>query len=263
MPQGELLTIMMAGLAVAALHAALPTHWLPFVLAARAQGWSAARLLAVNLTAGAGHVAFTALLGGLVVWAGMAVPEEWADLVPRLAAALLIAIGAFALWRDWKGRDPHMLGHHHAASCHHQLPAGMIEAGGSHQGHDHGHGHGHGHGHDNDHGHGHGHHHGAAAVMQPARSEWATIGALFGLLTLSPCESFLPLYLAGAPAGWTGFAVLTGTLAAGTVIGMSALTMLAHFSLARLRLAALEKHEGRIVGALLIGLGFWMLAAGH
>ena len=245
MPQNELLTIVIAGLAVAALHAALPTHWLPFVLAARTQGWSVGRLLAVNLTAGAGHVAFTALLGGLIVWAGMALPEDWIDTVPRAAAVILMALGLFAIWRDWRGRDPHMIGHHHAASCHHALPAGLTEPGDKH------------------HGHGHHHHNGGVAVMRPARGEWATVAALFGLLTLSPCESFLPLYLAGAPAGWAGFAILTATLAVGTVMGMGVLTLLAHLGLARLRLAALERHEGRIVGTVLVGLGLWMLAAGH
>ena len=34
-----------SGLAVAFIHAAIPTHWLPFIVVARAQGWSRGRTL--------------------------------------------------------------------------------------------------------------------------------------------------------------------------------------------------------------------------
>ena len=59
------------GLAIAFLHAALPTHWLPFVLVGRARGWSRRRTLFVAAFAGLGHVACTVALGALVLAAGM------------------------------------------------------------------------------------------------------------------------------------------------------------------------------------------------
>jgi hypothetical protein len=56
-------SIAVTGFAVAFLHAALPTHWLPFVLVGRAQKWSAGRTLGVTLLAGLGHVGLTIAAG--------------------------------------------------------------------------------------------------------------------------------------------------------------------------------------------------------
>ena len=45
MSSAFLLTLTATGFSVAALHAALPTHWLPFVVIGRARGWSRRRTL--------------------------------------------------------------------------------------------------------------------------------------------------------------------------------------------------------------------------
>ena len=43
--QPVLLSLLGGGFAAAFLHAALPTHWLPFVLVGRAQSWRTSRTL--------------------------------------------------------------------------------------------------------------------------------------------------------------------------------------------------------------------------
>lgn len=96
------------GLITALLHAALPTHWLPFVLVARAQGWSAARLSFVTGLAALAHIASTALVGLLIVGAGLAL-ESWVQgLAPRLAAACLAVFGLYYLMRA--ARQPALAG---------------------------------------------------------------------------------------------------------------------------------------------------------
>ena len=50
--QPVLLSLVGGGFAAAFLHAALPTHWLPFVLVGRAQRWSLARNMAAVTAAG-------------------------------------------------------------------------------------------------------------------------------------------------------------------------------------------------------------------
>ena len=67
--QTMLLSLLGAGFATAFLHAALPTHWLPFALVGRAQRWSANQVLAVVAVAGLAHVAVTAAVGSLIVMA--------------------------------------------------------------------------------------------------------------------------------------------------------------------------------------------------
>jgi len=69
-------TIAATGFSVAFFHAAIPTHWLPFVLTARVQQWSKARTLAITTLAGLGHVLFTAALGLLVAWGGIKLSDK-------------------------------------------------------------------------------------------------------------------------------------------------------------------------------------------
>ena len=79
--QPVLISLLGGGFVAAFLHAALPTHWLPFVLVGRAQRWSLTRVMTVAVTAG---LALNAWIGGLL---------------PHLSAALLFIFGAFYLAR--------------------------------------------------------------------------------------------------------------------------------------------------------------------
>jgi hypothetical protein len=64
MKDAVLITLIVTGFTVAFLHAAIPTHWLPFVVAARAQRWNLAKTLVVTGVAGSGHVLSTTALVG-------------------------------------------------------------------------------------------------------------------------------------------------------------------------------------------------------
>ena len=92
-----LLSLIGGGFAAAFLHAALPTHWLPFVLVGRAQKWSLPRVLAAVTTAGLAHIVTTAVVGGLIVAAGVALEQWVTGLLPHLSAILLFAFGGFYL----------------------------------------------------------------------------------------------------------------------------------------------------------------------
>ncbi len=81
------------------------------------------------------------------------------------------------------------------------------------------------------------------------------ITGLLAALTFSPCEGFLPVFVAGAKFGWSGFAVLCATLAVATLTGMLLLTWLTLLGFGQARFARFEKHEGKILGGLLIALG--------
>ncbi|KAK0332207.1 hypothetical protein LTR94_025836 [Friedmanniomyces endolithicus] len=95
--QSVLLSLLGGGFVAAFLHAALPTHWLPFTLVGRAQGWRASRVLAAVTIAGLAHIATTAVVGGLIVAAGLALDQWVSGLLPHLAAVLLFLFGAFYL----------------------------------------------------------------------------------------------------------------------------------------------------------------------
>ena len=71
MNQPLLLSILAAGFTVAFFHTAIPTHWLPFALTGRAQGWSRTKTLTITGFAALGHTGFTTFLGVLVALLGM------------------------------------------------------------------------------------------------------------------------------------------------------------------------------------------------
>ncbi|MBU1347797.1 MAG: hypothetical protein KKA16_12735 [Alphaproteobacteria bacterium] len=98
--QPVLLSLLGGGFAAAFLHAALPTHWLPFVLVGRAQRWTLTRSLLAVTAAGLAHIATTALVGSLIVAAGMALDAWVAGLLPHLSAVLLFGFGGFYLIRS-------------------------------------------------------------------------------------------------------------------------------------------------------------------
>ena len=99
LPQPVLLSLLGIGFATAFLHAALPTHWLPFVLVGRGQRWTLPQVLGAVTAAGLAHIVSTAAVGGLIVAAGLAMDQWVAGLLPWLSASLLFLFGAFYLAR--------------------------------------------------------------------------------------------------------------------------------------------------------------------
>ena len=234
MTTGLFMVIAITGFTVAFLHAAIPTHWLPFVVAARAQHWNSAKTLVVTGIAGSGHVLFTTA----------------SRIFPLIAGGALIAVGLFYLVLQFKGSHGHLR---------------LFGASGHHQHHDDAHLHGH-HAHDDLDRH---HHHEHDEIEKiehqwsRPRSDWAVIAGLVALLTFSPCEAFLPVFLTGAKYGWFGFALLSAILAIATVAGMIVFTWLTLLGLQRLRFKAIEKYEPITVGVVFCLLGLIIILFEH
>ena len=232
-----LTTLAATGFTVAFLHAAIPTHWLPFVLVARARGWTHGKTLAVAVTAGLGHVALTSLLGLAIAWLGVQLDEHFGELFPKVAGGVLLAIAAWFFWRQMRGG----VLHHHAGGAHRESEQC---------------------GHEGEHS-----HMEAELKDSPIASrragDWAAISGLFMMLTLSPCEGFLPVYLSGVAYGWTGFFVLSGILAVGTLAGMLLFTTLTLIGFAKLPLQKLERYEAALLGVIFAVLGLMMLFLEH
>ncbi|MFZ5668316.1 MAG: hypothetical protein ACOY4K_02385 [Pseudomonadota bacterium] len=98
------LPMALGGFAVALLHTALPTHWLPFVLVGRGQGWRLGRVLTAAGVAAVGHILATTAVAGLILAVGRYV-ERWIQGALHYAAAgLLLAFGVFYLARAFQRR---------------------------------------------------------------------------------------------------------------------------------------------------------------
>ena len=237
MNQAILTTIALTGFAVAFFHAAIPTHWLPFVLTSRVQRWNASKTIAVTALAGTGHVLVTAALGLAITLFGSALSETIGAWFPRIAGGALLLFGLYYLVRQMIGK-----GHVHFHYPHEHL-------------HEHPHDHARGHDHDLEHGHD---HHDEPCQARPT-SDRAAILSLLAFLTFSPCEGFVPFYVSGIRYGWGGFAVLTAVLSVATVAGMVLFTSLTLAGLSKLKLGALEKYESVLMGVLLCAVGILII----
>ena len=244
MNQAVLTTIALTGFGVAFFHAAIPTHWLPFVLTARVQRWNASKTIAVTALAGTGHVLVTAALGVAITLFGTALSEKVGAWFPRIAGGALLLFGLYYLVRQLIGK-----GHVHFHYPHEHL-------------HEHGvpHEHSHKHDHAHDHEPGHQHHdeHGHDCRAHPT-SDRAAILSLLAFLTFSPCEGFVPFYVSGIRYGWAGFAVLTAVLSLATVAGMVLFTSLTLAGLSKIKLGLLEKYESVLMGVLLCAVGILII----
>src|ERR1700736_5195677 len=104
MNQAILTTIAATGFGIAFFHAAIPTHWLPFVLTSRVQRWSRTKTIAVTALAGTGHVAVTALLGLCITWFGLVLNKSIGNWLPRIAGGALLLFGFYYVFRQVTGK---------------------------------------------------------------------------------------------------------------------------------------------------------------
>ena len=227
-----LTSIAVTGFTIAFLHAAIPTHWLPFALVARARGWGRAKTLAVTLAAGLGHVAVTTALGLAIAWFGYELDERLGRFFPWIIGLAMIAVGLFFLYRQWHGGG---LRHHHVPGGHHRASEACAEEKSEHLHME--------------------HEIEESELVSDRRSDWGVIGGLFLMLTLSPCEGFLPVYASGVRFGWHGFIVLSLILAVGALAAMTLFTWLALTGLERANVKALERWESGLLGGLFCVLG--------
>ena len=109
MNQAVFTTIAVTGFTIAFLHAAIHTHWLPFVLTARVQKWNRSKTLLITALAGSGHVLFTAILGFLVAWCGIALSDKIGRWFPFIAGGALVAFGLYYVIQQLRGK-----GHSHS-----------------------------------------------------------------------------------------------------------------------------------------------------
>ena len=197
------------GVVVSFAHTVLPTHWAPFVLTARARGWTSARLLAVAVAGALAHTLSTAVIGALAVAVGLVASAAFGALFETVAGAGLLLMGAAIVAQAFRA----------------------------------------------------GHVHGQARAPRPSQTDRAAVTGLIVLMLVSPCEVALPVYLSAARYGWAGFCVLTAGVAAGTASGMLLAVFAARAGLERFRTDRWERYEGVALGAALMLLGVWILAA--
>ncbi len=232
-PPNSVSTLLLGAVSIAAMHALIPSHWLSFAVIGRSQKWSIRRTLLVTLMAGGGHVLLTVLLGLGVAGAGKTLQRALPPPLEHAATSvLLIGLGLYSLIPALRGREG-CPNHDHVHLPHPEtnFPPENETAK-------------------------------LLAVEKTHRSKMArfgenptVIGALVLGMTLSPCLDLLSVYVAAASLSWPLLLAVSGLLALTTLSLMFFLVWLTLLGLQRLNLAWLDRHEGAVMGTLLIVLG--------
>jgi sulfite exporter TauE/SafE len=221
-PELVALTILAASIGVG--HTLLgPDHYLPFVVLARARGWSKATTVLVTTLCGLGHVGSSIVLGTIGIALGVAVARVEGIESTRgdVAAWLLTAFGlVYMVWGIRRAARHRTHSHVHAHSG----------------------GETHVHVHDHERAHLHPHDQGAAA---PALTPWV----LFTIFVFGPCEPLIPIlmYPAAAESAF-GVALVAGVFGAATILTMLAIVLLLSFGLSRLPTRGLERYSHALAG---------------
>jgi len=198
-------TIFLALIAVTAVHALMPTHWLSFVLVARAQRWSRAKMIEVVLLSGLGHVTTTTLVGLAAAALGKELHLRSEKLGTPLPALILLAFGLYYLVVGWRRE-----GHRHCAHDHSEDP-----------------------------------------IMADKVAAWA----LFLEMTLSPCETLVPIFFASGSLPWGTLVAMAIIMSLATVGAMCALAFVGYTGYQKLTFPWLEHNERLILGLIMILLG--------
>lgn len=227
-------SLLAAAFGVGVVHTLLgPDHYLPFIMLAKARGWTRLRTVAVTAACGLGHIASSVILGGLGIAFGLAIGsiEDLESGRGPLAAWALVAFGAaYALWglrqafRRRKGIEAHTHG-------------------------DEVHIHSHGH-------HPHGHEHRSVGAT-------TTFWTLFIIFVLGPCEPLIPLFALPASQGRWDVAVMTAAVfGVATLASMIGATLAGLQGLKLLNLGPLERWSHVIAGCVIAAAGLSVIYLG-
>lgn len=228
-------SLILSASAVALIHTLLgPDHYLPFVMLARARGWSRGRAAVITTVCGVGHVLSSVLLGGIGVTLGVAVARLEQTEVGRgsLAAWALVAFGlAYGAWgarkglRRARGIDPHAHGGRVHVHSHGNRPHG----------------------------------HSGSAGLGSATTFWT----LFAIFVLGPCEPLIPLFMLPASRGrWVLALVTAAVFGVVTVATMTTLTLAGLAGMRQLRIDALARWDHALAGGVIAASGFAVIFLG-
>ena len=231
---GMSLSLLAAAFGVGLVHTLLgPDHYLPFIMLAKARGWSRMRTVLVTAACGVGHIASSIVLGGLGIAFGLAIAQVESVETGRgpLAAWVLVAFGAaYALWglrhalRKRKGIEAHVHGDEVHIHSHGLNP--------------------------------HGHEHKKVGAN-------TTFWALFIIFVLGPCEPLIPLFALPASQGRWGVAALTALVfGIATLVSMIGAVMAGYEGLKLVKLGPLERWSHVFAGCVIAAAGLSILYLG-
>jgi ABC-type nickel/cobalt efflux system permease component RcnA len=214
--------LLLTALAVGIVHTLTgPDHFVPFVMLARAGGWTLPRTMVVTTLCGLAHVSRSVVIGllGLAAGAAIAAVTSLEELRGNAAGYLLFGFGlAYTVWalrRAWRN-TPHTHLHVHADGIVHR----------------------HVHVHDTQHAHLHSDI-GSASDRHGRTTPWI----LFLIFVFGPCEPLIPILMyPAAKQSFVGTLAVTIAFGMATLLTMLLLVTLGYYSLAKWTNGALGRY---------------------
>lgn len=106
-------SIAVAAVTLASVHALAPDHWMPLAALARAQNWTMSRTARIAAACGFAHVTLSVVVGVIGLALGVRVFDQFGAELESVAGVVLIGCGAlYAIWGLRHARA-HLHGHHH------------------------------------------------------------------------------------------------------------------------------------------------------
>ena len=213
---------------IAALHALIPDHWMPFILVGRKQNWSTAKILSASALGAVSDAFLSVLLGLAAILAGEEAAHQLGHKLEgfeETGAWLLIGFGlAYATWAYLRSRksNPHF--HLHI----------------------------HGHAHD-----GHTHAHDELVMGK------ATLPALILVAGLSPCFVAVPMFMGTIGHGRAFQLGVIGLYLGVTVLCTAAVSWAALRIHREIQFPFLERHAETISGLVIALTGIALMLLGH
>ncbi len=120
--------LLLSGLSISLLHAAIPNHWLPIIAIGKRSNWTAGKTVRITVLAGSAHALSTILIGlglSLVGWQMAA----WVTIFSQVAApVLLIGLGLVFIYRHYFHQHFHLHGEIKGQLNEHQLIMALATA---------------------------------------------------------------------------------------------------------------------------------------
>jgi nickel/cobalt transporter (NicO) family protein len=101
-------TLLIGTVLLSALHALIPSHWLPIVAIGREAKWSVSKMLRITWWAGLAHVVSTLILGLALAVLGKYISAQIEGFMHDIAPALLMLLGVFYLYRHYYHHHFHL-----------------------------------------------------------------------------------------------------------------------------------------------------------
>ena len=246
--QSEIFALSFTALTIGTIHTVLgPDHYLPFIMMARAGGWSIKRTGFITFLCGLGHVIGSIVLGILGILAGVLIGRLESIEAARgdLAAILLMVFGVgYMLWglARVRGRRTHSHVHLHEGSVVHA----------------------HGHDHSTEHKSaeaylGHEHPHPQESPGVRTMTPWV----LFLIFAFGPCEPLIPLLMyPAAKSNLAGALIVAGIFSAATIATMLVIVLGLYSGLKNLNLGIVERYSHFIAGLAVAACGAAILFLG-